>query len=219
VGVKASASFPGLWAMSTLTSAYPGEGKFIHLEDGGVAENLGYISAINTLRADTAARRKILIVVDAYNGNLSPWSRIRGICGTCHLISLAGSNLESSHRIVAEQIEALCRQHDIRVLFVSLNQPIPVAKTPKTLSSNGDRPQRPRKFTPRQMVQVRGIRTRDAAPPRAVEVKSEHDLQTRLSIEKEQQDDLIRAASAALDAPEVQRAIARLVWGNGASAP
>ncbi len=78
VGLKASASFPILIPATTLRCD-PSRDKlnsYLHLVDGGLVDNFGIYTAFELLRQDDA-KRKVLIVVDAYKGTSHPHSRWR----------------------------------------------------------------------------------------------------------------------------------------------
>ena len=73
VGLKASATYPVAIPPSTLKSGRDAKHPRLHLLDGGVADNLGIITALRLLRGDKAPR-KILIVIDVHNGRTEPFS-------------------------------------------------------------------------------------------------------------------------------------------------
>ena len=77
VGMAASGAFPALIAPCTLKSDDDPKNPYLHLIDGGVADNLGIITAVDLLNQDTAAK-KVLIVVDAFPGEFAPYSRNEG---------------------------------------------------------------------------------------------------------------------------------------------
>lgn len=77
IGLKASATFPVAVPASTLTSDFKGKTTYIHLYDGGLSDNLGVTTALRILRQDNASR-KVLLIVDAYNGNTEPYSATEG---------------------------------------------------------------------------------------------------------------------------------------------
>lgn len=76
LGLTASGTFPVAIPANTLNSDMDASNPFLHLLDGGVAENIGVVTAVRLLRRDPAAgvRRRVLIVIDAYNGPLNPFS-------------------------------------------------------------------------------------------------------------------------------------------------
>lgn len=78
VGMKASASFPGAIPATTLESRidHP-RNPYVHLFDGGMADNLGIITALRLLEADPAPR-KVLLVIDSYPGTTEPFSKRSG---------------------------------------------------------------------------------------------------------------------------------------------
>jgi len=71
--VKTSASFPGVVPASVLVCGRDAAKPFLHLADGGLADNLGIVTA-KSLLAQERAPRKVLIVVDAFVGPLDPYS-------------------------------------------------------------------------------------------------------------------------------------------------
>ena len=77
IGLKASASFPGAVPATTLKSTYDSKNQYLHLFDGGLSDNLGIYSALQML-GETDANKKVLIVVDAYNGQSEPFSKNEG---------------------------------------------------------------------------------------------------------------------------------------------
>ncbi|WP_415890983.1 patatin-like phospholipase family protein [Neptuniibacter sp. SY11_33] len=77
VGLKASASFPGAVPATTLKSSTDSVNPFIHLFDGGLSDNLGVYSALQML-GDSDQNTKVLIVIDAYNGQPEPFSKQEG---------------------------------------------------------------------------------------------------------------------------------------------
>ena len=82
VGVKASATFPGLVPATTLTSKFDESNGYIHLFDGGISDNLGVLTAMSLLSQDDGIGEKlpvkILIVIDAYRDELEPFSSTGG---------------------------------------------------------------------------------------------------------------------------------------------
>lgn len=66
IGIKASGSFPALISNSTLVSTYHGERQFLHLMDGALIDNLGYVTALEILKQEETAK-KVLMVIDADN--------------------------------------------------------------------------------------------------------------------------------------------------------
>jgi hypothetical protein len=73
LGLMASGAFPVALPAITLDSSMDPRNPYLHLLDGGLADNLGVVTAVRMLRQDRAAR-KVLLVIDAYNGPLAPFS-------------------------------------------------------------------------------------------------------------------------------------------------
>lgn len=73
LGLMASGTFPVALPAISLDSSMDANNPYLHLLDGGLADNLGVVTAVRMLRQDRAAR-KVLIVIDAYNGPLTPFS-------------------------------------------------------------------------------------------------------------------------------------------------
>ena len=76
VGMKTSASFPVLIPATTLKCSKTTDplNPFLHLVDGGLVDNQGIYTAFEVLRQDPA-KRKVLIVIDAFKGVSHPRSR------------------------------------------------------------------------------------------------------------------------------------------------
>ena len=84
VGVKASASFPGVVAATTISSSFHNNPNvYIRLMDGGLSDNLGILTAVDLLIQDegmdkNSKPKKVLIVIDAYKENYEPFSTASG---------------------------------------------------------------------------------------------------------------------------------------------
>ena len=73
--LAASGNFPSLIAPQTLMSDHDKDNPYLHLLDGGIADNLGLLSAIGLLNSEPqSVKRKLLIVIDAYPGEFAPYS-------------------------------------------------------------------------------------------------------------------------------------------------
>ena len=71
VGIKASGSFPVLISNTTLESRYNEKYKYLHVVDGGLADNYGYETALDVLRQDKVAKKKIMLIIDANNEGMT----------------------------------------------------------------------------------------------------------------------------------------------------
>ena len=131
VGLKASSSYPVAIPATTLgvRSESDESGRYLHLIDGGVADNLGVVTALRLLQQDTA-KRKALIVVDAFNESITPFSSESGesILRAIKRAGLAG--LDSWRGRYREVVKALCKSPnlkredtdaDIEVIFLSFD--------------------------------------------------------------------------------------------------
>ena len=79
VAMKASASFPALLPATTLEVAGRDPANpYLHLMDGGLADNLGMLSAVSLVRQLEASGSVALVLIDAFNGESEPFSRGSG---------------------------------------------------------------------------------------------------------------------------------------------
>ncbi len=76
VALRASANFPGVVPATTLRCKVHDDQLYLHLLDGGLGDNLGAITAMNLLKQDTA-KRKVLIVIDAFEAVTEPYSTVK----------------------------------------------------------------------------------------------------------------------------------------------
>lgn len=77
LGLKASATFPAGLPATTLRSNIGQGNKFVHLFDGGLADNLGMTTALQIL-GGTAEPNKVIITVDASREGRDPFSSEEG---------------------------------------------------------------------------------------------------------------------------------------------
>ncbi len=125
IGATGSASFPVATKPITLMSMMDDEDRpYVHLFDGGVADNLGVITAVRLLDKEPSekVRRKALIVIDAYKGNYAPFSEKRNppsIGKTAlRVMNISLDSWRGRHR---EIIRGLCLQKGIEVVFLSFD--------------------------------------------------------------------------------------------------
>lgn len=121
VGIKASGSFPAAITNTTLVSNYDSVFKYLHIIDGGIADNIGYQTAIDLLRQDTIAKTKILLVVDADGGGIIPTfsKRKGGYLGVQVFSKLPSSGLDARHNLLRLELEDRCSQNKIIPVFLS----------------------------------------------------------------------------------------------------
>lgn len=122
VGLKASASFPVAIPPSNLKSCIDKENSSLHLMDGGVADNLGVITATRLLNQDPA-RKKVLIVIDAYNGTTEPFSKggvAPGIMSSA--LRTASISLDSAHQRVDNLLSLVATTSGVKVAVVDFHR-------------------------------------------------------------------------------------------------
>lgn len=122
VAMKTSASFPVAIPPTTLRSGADPKNPQLHLIDGGVSDNLGFVTALRLLKQDSA-KKKVLIIIDAYNGRVEPFSKI-GIRPGMILSALRSTNisLDSAHQRVNNLIHSIVDQRDVAVAIVDFNK-------------------------------------------------------------------------------------------------
>ncbi len=102
---------------------------FIHLQDGGVAENIGYWTAISMLEREPphtprtpAGIHRILLVIDAYPGtDNARWTDDKPASPNMFaaIDKQLNAGLEASHRLLQTSVANLCGQKHIRPVFFS----------------------------------------------------------------------------------------------------
>jgi len=122
VGIKASGSFPVLISNSTLQSNYSEERPFLHLIDGAMTDNIGYQTAFELLKQDSALR-KILLIIDADAvGNRYTFSEKEGALFSLGVAArLPSSGLDARRATLQREVIEDCRPYDIRQVFFSFN--------------------------------------------------------------------------------------------------
>jgi predicted acylesterase/phospholipase RssA len=129
VGMKTSAAFPTVVPATTLGSDCGANGKptrFVRLLDGGVADNLGVLTALDLLAEDGtqagSERRRVLIVIDAYNGSDQPFTTKKGAPALASVgLRMTGISLDSwrgRHR----QITRALAGRNTTVIFLSFDE-------------------------------------------------------------------------------------------------
>lgn len=122
VGLKASASFPVAIPPTNLKSSLDPQHTSLHLMDGGVADNLGVITAARLLNQDPA-RKKVLIVIDAYNGTTEPFSKggvAPGVVGSA--LRTAAISLDSAHQRVDNLLGLVARTSGAKVAVIDFHR-------------------------------------------------------------------------------------------------
>lgn len=128
LSVTASGNFPVALPATTLRSRFDPNNPYLQLLDGGLADNLGVMSAIRFLQQNDATDvKKLLIVVDAYKGSLGPFSEKEGAPKWSKTASRTTNvSLDSWRGRYREIASGLCAKMGTQVVFVSfenLNDP------------------------------------------------------------------------------------------------
>ncbi len=125
VAATASASFPVATYPTTLWNSLDPNNPYLHLYDGGMAENLGVITAVRLLDNDCedTVTTKALIVIDAYQGTFAPFSNTRRPppVGKTAIRAL-DIYLDSWRGRYREIVRSLCSNKGVGVVFISFDE-------------------------------------------------------------------------------------------------
>jgi len=129
VGMRTSANFPIAVPPTTLVSAGCEQTCYLHLLDGGLADNLGINTALNLLERDKA-KRKLLIVIDAYRDNAEPYSTSGEQPGNADfLIRLGEIGIDSARNRLKFQLRQVTRSllcshgaEDVLTLYLDIDK-------------------------------------------------------------------------------------------------
>ena len=189
VGMKTSASFPVAIPPTTMKSSVDPRHPLIHLMDGGVADNLGVITAVRLLRQDKA-KHKVLIVIDAYNGKVEPFSKggLRpGMLSSA--LRTTSISLESSHQRIDNLLETVAAPSSIRYAVIDFT---------RALNAKDDQPSAPADG----LIDLLGMGSmkRDETSPQSIQAVFTQALGvgTWFKIDKEAQNALLRAGENAI---------------------
>jgi len=126
VGVKASATFPGAVAATTLGSSADDKNPFLHLFDGGIADNLGVLTAMDLLSKDpsdaesTMKSKRILIIIDAFKGDPEAFSSRSGSPTVVFHVGnrLTSITLDSWHGRFRSIIGQMAEERGIEIVYL-----------------------------------------------------------------------------------------------------
>ncbi len=123
VGIKASGSFPVAISNTTLESKYWEDKCYLHVFDGGVADNIGYKTAVEILSKDELVHKKILFLIDADNtGIIKTFSPKQRAAGSLSMLGrLSYSSLDTRHVVLEKELTQVCRLYDIQPLMFSFD--------------------------------------------------------------------------------------------------
>jgi hypothetical protein len=122
LGLEASGNFPVAIPACTLQSRMDPKNPYLHLIDGGESDMFGVTTALRMLRQDRAAR-KVLIVIDAYNGPLTAFSNCERSPGMFTMggrmsVAFLDAFRARSHEIIRSQCRSRDNPKDIEVIFL-----------------------------------------------------------------------------------------------------
>lgn len=124
VGIKASGSFPVAISNTTMESGYDEKMNFLHLIDGGIADNIGYKTALELLNTDPVPRRKALFIIDADNEGTRPtFSTKEGAALSVSVFGkLAYSSLETRYALLRKEVREVCELYNIEPIFLGFDE-------------------------------------------------------------------------------------------------
>lgn len=123
-GVTSSANFPLAMPPLRFTSTMDPNNPYFYLLDGGVADNIGIITASRLLN-DPVNRnipRKCLVVIDSYQGEIAPFEKAKDPPGTSDMaMHLMGMGLDSWRARYREFAQRLGEKDNIKIIFLSFD--------------------------------------------------------------------------------------------------
>jgi hypothetical protein len=123
-GVTSSANFPLAMPPLRFTSKMDPNNPYFYLLDGGVADNLGIITAARILTdpVNQNIPRKCLVVIDSYQGEISPFEKAKKPPNEADTaMHLMGMGLDSWRARYREVAERLSGQSNIKMVCLSFD--------------------------------------------------------------------------------------------------
>jgi hypothetical protein len=123
-GVTSSANFPLAMPPLRFSSNMDPNNPYFYLLDGGVADNIGIVTASRLLNdpVNQNIPRKCLVVIDSYQGEISPFEKAKDPPGTGDMaIHLMGMGLDSWRARYREFAERLGEKDNIKIIFLSFD--------------------------------------------------------------------------------------------------
>ncbi len=124
VGVTSSANFPLAMPPLRFISSMDPNNPYFYLLDGGVADNLGVVTALRLLgdEKNVNAARKILLVIDSYQGDLTPFEKAhKPPVEARAAVRLMETGLDSWRARYRELTDRLCERENIRPVYLSFD--------------------------------------------------------------------------------------------------
>jgi hypothetical protein len=136
VGVTSSANFPLAMPPLRFRSEMDPNNVYFYLLDGGVADNLGVITALRLLgdppvsevspsadKTNENAHCKVLLVIDSFQGDLTPFEKVKNPPEEADAaVRLMEIGLDSWRARYREVINQLCEQQDIKPIYISFDE-------------------------------------------------------------------------------------------------
>ncbi len=125
VGVTSSANFPLAMPPLRFRSKMDPNNSYFYLLDGGIADNLGVLTAVRLLtnKINSQIPRKVLIVIDSYQGNLTPFEKADEspdeATAAARLLEIGLDSWRGRYR---ELTDFVCRQNNITPLYLSFDE-------------------------------------------------------------------------------------------------
>jgi len=123
-GVTSSANFPLAMPPLRFTSKMDPNNPYFYLLDGGVADNLGVITAMRLLgdKTNGSIPRKVLVVIDSYQGNLTPFEKAKDPPPeSATAARLMETGLDSWRARYREITDRVCEQNNITPVYISFD--------------------------------------------------------------------------------------------------
>ncbi len=123
-GVTSSANFPLAMPPLRFTSKMDPNNPYFYLLDGGVADNLGVITAMRLLgdKTNENTPRKVLVVIDSYQGNLTPFEKAKDPPPeSATAARLMETGLDSWRARYREITDRVCEQNNITPVYISFD--------------------------------------------------------------------------------------------------
>jgi len=123
-GVTSSANFPLAMPPLRFTSKMDPNNPYFYLLDGGVADNLGIVTAARLLTdlVNQDIPCKCLVVIDSYQGQIAPFEKAKNPPGTGDMaMHLMGMGLDSWRARYREFAERISQRENIKMVFLSFD--------------------------------------------------------------------------------------------------
>jgi len=124
LAVTTSANFPLAMPPYRFISRMDPNNRYFYLLDGGVADNLGVVTALRVLgdKINENMTRKVLIVIDSYQGNLTPFEKIKNPPKEAVTAArLMETGLDTWRARYREITDGFCERQGIKPVYLSFD--------------------------------------------------------------------------------------------------